>query len=231
MSFSRTSRSPSIEELYSEGPHLAAYSYETGNPNLESEYGYSSNLFAFYRAENTFLSAAIYYNHLQYFIIPRNTGDTNYTQFLPIYSTSGVAARLFGAEIIGEFTFFDNIKLHCSISETIGEFIDDDSPLPMIPPLKGNFDLSYIVNKLNFGLRNEFSLKQEKVDKFELPTDKYFIFGIYCQYQFSYQKINSLITLSIDNIFNDTYYNHLSRIKSIMPEAGLSARIAYRLIY
>ena len=35
----RTFRAPSLEELFSEGPHLAAYSYEVGNGSLDSERG------------------------------------------------------------------------------------------------------------------------------------------------------------------------------------------------
>jgi iron complex outermembrane receptor protein len=51
----KSSRVPTIEELYSEGPHLAAYSYEIGNPNLESENGIGIELFSFYKNENIFL--------------------------------------------------------------------------------------------------------------------------------------------------------------------------------
>ena len=32
-----TMRPPRVEELYSDGPHLASYAFEIGNPNLKSE--------------------------------------------------------------------------------------------------------------------------------------------------------------------------------------------------
>ena len=35
--FMRTFRAPTTEELFSEGPHLASYSYEIGNADLEKE--------------------------------------------------------------------------------------------------------------------------------------------------------------------------------------------------
>lgn len=47
MNINKTSRVPTIEELYSEGPHLAAYSYEVGNQNLESESGFGTELFSY----------------------------------------------------------------------------------------------------------------------------------------------------------------------------------------
>ena len=37
-----TSRAPSIEDLYSDGPHLGVYNYEIGLPELESERTYGS---------------------------------------------------------------------------------------------------------------------------------------------------------------------------------------------
>jgi hypothetical protein len=35
----------------------------------------------------------------------------------------------------------------------------------------------------------------------------------------------------VDNIADTEYRNHLSRVKSIAPEAGRNFRIAYRLTY
>ena len=56
-----TMRSPRVEELYSDGPHLATYSFEIGNPNLKAEkiYGlensikYNSDPFDFSRSRPT----------------------------------------------------------------------------------------------------------------------------------------------------------------------------------
>ena len=41
-----TMRAPRVEELYSDGPHLGAYSYEIGKPNLDIEkiYGIESSI-------------------------------------------------------------------------------------------------------------------------------------------------------------------------------------------
>jgi len=35
----------------------------------------------------------------------------------------------------------------------------------------------------------------------------------------------------LNNIFNEEYYNHLSKIKSIMPEAGRNILINYKLLF
>src|SRR5690606_13280451 len=40
--FMRSIRVPGIEELYSEGPHLAAYSFDVGDPELDLETGWGA---------------------------------------------------------------------------------------------------------------------------------------------------------------------------------------------
>lgn len=41
---------------------------------------------------------------------------------------------------------------------------------------------------------------------------------------------SNTISLNVDNIFNKEYRNHLSRIKSILPEAGRNLRLIYKLM-
>ena len=45
VSLARAFRTPSVNELYSEGPHLAAYAFEVGNPSLENEQGTGNDVF------------------------------------------------------------------------------------------------------------------------------------------------------------------------------------------
>ncbi len=44
-SVARAFRTPDVNELYSEGPHLAANSYDVGNPSLEMETGLGIDVF------------------------------------------------------------------------------------------------------------------------------------------------------------------------------------------
>ena len=41
-------RTPGIEELFSDGPHLAVFSYEIGNAKLDAENGFGGELYAEY---------------------------------------------------------------------------------------------------------------------------------------------------------------------------------------
>ncbi len=226
---SRTSRAPSIEELYSQGPHLAAYSYETGNPDLEGEYGYGSELFAYWQSDLVFASITGFYNYLPYFISSSNTGKINYSQLLPIYQSKGVEAELYGIEAKLDHKICKCIRFIANLSYTIGNNKSENMPLPQIPPFKSFLELQYLNNEFELGINAEYADSQERVDKFELATSSYFITGIYGRYSFMALTAYNTVSFRIDNIFDREYYNHLSRIRKIMPERGINLKLQYEL--
>ena len=225
---SRTSRPPSTQELFNQGPHLAAYSYEVGNPLLEGEYGWGFEIFSKYHSGPFKFMISAFWNEMPYFISHRNSGQINYSLQLPIYRAIGIEARLRGIEIESDIELPWNLKAALSGSYTHGENLTDDIPLPEIPPLKGMMEISHSQNNLTFGLRSEFAASQDRTDEFEIATDGYVIFGLYGYYAFNLGKYANSVSLNIDNLFNTTFRNHLSRIRSIMPEPGTNLRIMYR---
>lgn len=40
-----------------------------------------------------------------------------------------------------------------------------------------------------------------------------------------------VVTLQLENLGDTEYRNHLSRVKEIMPEAGRSISLAYRVVF
>ncbi len=230
INLSRSTRVPTIEELFSEGPHLAAYSYEVGNPNLNSEKGWGSEIFVYHNFESLDFNLNLYYNHLDSYIIPRNTGRINYQTFLPIYSTTGVDALIYGFEGSVKIKLLPNIFYQSSFSNTNGRIRRSNKPLPQIPPFKGSNQLYFKNGKYTLGISNEWALAQRKVDEFEEPTAGYAILNIYGQAIFMIDKLISTLSLNIDNILNKEYRNHLSRIKSIYPETGRNFRLILKIM-
>jgi len=227
---SRSTRVPTIEELFSEGPHLAAYSYEVGNPYLNSERGWGLEFFVYHKFEKLDFNLNAFYNYLNSYIIPRNTGKVNYQTFLPIYATSGVNAAIYGFEGSAKIKLIDKFYFQTSFSQAIGEFRDTKKPLPQIPPVKGLNQIFYESEKFIAGISNEWALRQNRVDEFEEPTAGYAILNFYSQYIFTLGKFVSNVSLNIDNLLNQEYRNHLSRIKSIYPESGRNLRLIFKLM-
>lgn len=227
---SRTSRVPSIEELYSEGPHLAAYSYEIGNPDLLYERGIGLELFTYYKSDNLYAMLTAFKNNFSYFITPRNSGAINSQTLLPVYQTIGVPAQFIGFENYIEISFLNQFKAVSSMSYTRGNF-DNGSAIPQIPPLKIISQLKYQNDKFTSGIENETVSAQNRVDIFELPTAGYSVFNVFLQYSFIIGEVIHNLSFNVDNLFNKEYRNHLSRIKVVLPEEGRNLKVTYRIYF
>ena len=231
ININKTSRVPTIEELYSEGPHLAAYSYEIGNQNLDSESGIGAELFSYLKTENIFLMFTLFRNDFSYFITPRNTGKINSQTLLPIYQTEGVSAIFYGAESYFELKFLEYFTISNSLSYTYGNFKETDDPLPQIPPLKNIIQLKYLNGNFITGISSEIAAAQNRVDLFETPTAGYAVFNAFIQYSLETGSMIHNISLNGENLLNKEYRNHLSRVKVILPEAGINFKLSYRLYF
>lgn len=225
---SYSTRPPTAEDLYSKGPHIAAYTFEVGNTDLNSEKVFSIEPFISFEYHNFSIFATTFFNNFSNFIIPRNTGDTNYSILLPIYKTEGVPAWLYGYEISMKYKVITPLTADLTISYVRGLIKNSANNLPMIPPLKGNLRLLYKYENWNFSISTEFADKQMQVDKFEEPTSGYIIFNSSLMYEFAFGRTYHQISLSAENISNKIYRNHLSRIKSILPESGRNFKLLYQ---
>jgi iron complex outermembrane recepter protein len=226
---SRTSKNPTIEELYSNGPHLAAYSYEIGNINLQPEVGYGLEFLNTFFEEDINFSVNIYYNYFETYITPRNTGRINFAQLLPIFQTSGVRSQIYGLESKFSQEIFEALTINTNLSITIGDNLDEKIPLPMIPPIKSKIDLTYKINQDNISVYSNLVAAQNRFDTFETKTNGYVLFGLEYSTIWTFSEKVLSVSFVLDNITNQIYYNHLSRIKSIMPEPGINFRSNFKL--
>ena len=230
-SISQSERIPTIEELYNEGPHLAAYTFEIGDATLDAERGIGLKAFLHFRKPDFDLLATGFWNEYGNYLTARNTGEINFAQLLPIYAIDGVEARFLGLESRLGIRSGERVLAEVGVSYVRGENRDDDLPLPEIPPLKTTGLVEYRHPWLTIGARAEIAGRQGRVDTNETPTDDYAVFGLYAQKDFDTAHLHHTLTLTLDNLADTEYRNHLSRIRSVMPEAGRSLRLNYRINY
>lgn len=231
LNISKSSRIPSIEELYSDGPHLAAYSYEIGNSHLNSESGFGLELFGSYQNQIVTLNFSGYLNYYDYFIVPRNTGKINPQQILPVYQTFGVSALIYGFETQLETKLSNHFFFKSNLYITFGKLLESHSYLPTIPPIKSNSEIQYRNNNFMIGALVELAGSQNKLDEFEQKTAGYAVLNLYLGKLFIVEKSIFSINLALDNCFNQIYRNHLSRIKSVYPEPGRNLKLFIKFSY
>lgn len=231
VNLSRTARVPTIEDLYSSGPHLAAYSYEVGNPDLKSERGFGAEMFAYYKHPRLFASLTLFRDDLSYFISTRNTGQLNYQQLLPVYAADGRGALIRGVESEIDWTVYGPVGLRSTLSYSRGRFEDTRLPLPMMPPFKTRTEIRYSDGPFAAGMSVTAAAAQRRVDEFETPTPGYGSHDLFFQYTLERTGLSHNFSINVDNVFNREYRNHLSRVRSVMPESGRNVRALYRVFF
>jgi len=222
----RTTRAPTIEELYNQGPHLAAYTYERGNHKLDAESGYGSELE--YRSYGDLFNwrAAAHATYFLNYLAPRATGDTNWSQLLPIYQVSGDEAFLFGGSASVETAAEQGFRAAASASYVRGQYRNGNdaknkwSDMPQIPPLKFHGEFAYLWEHVRPSIYTDFALAQHKVDKYEERTPGYITFGLSAEIRWELALAHYSLVFRADNLLDADVRNHLSRLKSVMPEKG-----------
>lgn len=232
-------RAPSLEELYSEGPHLASFSFEIGNPELEPERSLAKEIFIKWQSQTSSAQFVLYHNDFFNFNYTQNTGQKN-NRFptLDNFQFVGTEAQLYGFEIAAETQITKVIVVDASASLTIGEQdttsisgISGTQPLPQIPPFKFNSAIKYVNKGFETGIRLTYASSQTRLGEFETPTDSYSILNTFLQYRFDTKKLLHTLSFNVNNILNEEYYNHLSRIKDLRPEPGRNLSILYRIYF
>ena len=217
----RTTRAPTIEELYNQGPHLAAYTYERGNHKLDAESGYGTEIE--YRSYGELLSwrAAAHGTWFLNHLAPRASGDTNWSQLLPIYQVRGDEALLFGASASVQTTAELGLRASAAASYVRGIFRDGDwGDMPQIPPFKFHGEAGYIWEHLRTYAYADFALAQNFVDRYEEATPGYITLGLIAELRWELALAHYSLVIRADNILDADVRNHLSRLKSVMPEKG-----------
>ncbi|MGF1669640.1 MAG: TonB-dependent receptor [Balneolaceae bacterium] len=242
----QTFRAPGIEELFSEGPHLANFSFEKGNPDLGAESGWGAELFFNAELPRAKLNLTIFRNQFNNFIFPRDSNRrATRRDDLTIFIFEEERVLMTGAEANIRYRFSPVWSAGASASFVRGDFIanENDFPIarfgesenavPMIPPLSSRLHLqwNHPQRNLSIGTAARIAASQNRTDTFEEATDGYVVYDVFAQYNFSSGGYLHTFSLNFENIANTEYRNHLSRIKSILPEAGRNLKLLYRFYF
>ena len=238
-----TMKAPQIEELYSDGPHLGSYSYEIGEPNLSLEkiYGFESAIR--YNSSPITMELTTFYNYSPYYYQMTKIGncpeldlqeclDNGFIQagvgsggWLYRYKTKGIESLIRGLEY--NLTYdYKHFSVRYDFSLVRADNLTSGLPLSYINPDKQILHIDYKKNIIKYNIRFSKIHPQNRLGEFETYTPSTLLIDLNLSAQFS----NNNITFQINNILDKTYFNHLSKIKSISPEPGRSVGISYKLL-
>ena len=241
-----TMRAPRVEELFSDGPHLGTYAYEIGSPSLETERIYGVENSISYSSGPINFSLVTFYNYSPYYYQMAKTGNCQgefvpgYSHpcagedfidwgsgpngFLFIYRSRGNEAVIKGMEVDFEYQM-NKFHLNYNFSFVHGDDRTLKIPLSYMNPTKQILSLDYKAKLMSCKVRFSKIHSQNRLGEFETSTPGAFLTDFIITH--SYKKHST--TLQLNNIFDEVYYNHLSRIKNLMPEPGASIHLVYKL--
>lgn len=101
----------------------------------------------------------------------------------------------------------------------------------LVPPASGRVELRYERRRVFAGAGARFAARQDRTGDFEAPADGYTVAHLTAGVRLLRGSQLHVLTLRVDNLFDESYRQHLSRIKAIMPEPGRNAALLYRLTF
>ena len=248
-----TGQAPGIEDLYSDGPHLGTYAYEIGQPTLDLEKTISLEASLEHHTDKSEIRLTGYQNFSPNYHISSKMGEceqefvdgeghpcagadfiewgSGSSGWLYKYQMQGLRVLIYGLESDLKYKLTKSINFYGSISVIRGENLSENKPLAYMPPDKFLFSTELDLNPITATLTLKKVSPQERLGEFETRTDGYFLTDVSGTYIINSSNIIHKIIFRIDNIFDQEYYNHLSRMKLIMPEKGRSIGIQYRLVF
>jgi len=230
---SRTGRAPAVEELFSNGPHIATQAFEVGDPLLKSERAWNGELYARYDTPGTAFSLTLYTNRFDNFIYEAETGLVE--DDLPVFQYFQNDAKVWGVEFQGSknvASFGDvDLKVDAVADYTRAKISAGAGNVPRIPPLRllGGVEL----NGTRLDLRGEveWSDAQTKTAPFETATDGFTLVNATATWRPFGSDRNIAFIASANNIFDVVARRSASFTKDFVPLSGRDFRLSARVSF
>ena len=232
VNLSHTGRAPAVEELYSDGPHLATQSYEVGDANLRSERSWNGEVYARYDGDAMDFATTLFANRFSSFIYEGQTGAIE--DDLPVFQYFQRRARVWGIEAeasarlatIGAFSVMAD-----GVADYVRTTIREQGPAPRIPPLRllGGLELK----STNVDIRGEveWTGDQNRIADFETQTDGFTMVNASATWRPFGRDRNIAIIASANNIFDVDARRAASFTKDFVPLSGRDFRVTARVSF
>ncbi|MFI1772134.1 TonB-dependent receptor [Thalassobellus citreus] len=210
-------RAPNLAELTSDGSHEGTNRYEIGNPDLDTEQNFQSDLALEFQNEHLEFYVNGFYNSINNYIFLSPDGST--IDGDPVYNYLQNDANLYGGEIGLHIHPHPIHWLHIESSfETVTGKQNNDMYLPLIPAnslsntLRVEFEKPWIESGYAF-IKLKSTFKQNNASLFETATNGYNLLSAGLGGSIKLFNNEATITVSGTNLTDKTYINHLSRLK------------------
>lgn len=245
LSLSRSQRAPAIEELFSNGAHLATQSFELGDSGLEKETSHNIEIGVNSDLEWMNASINVFYNQVDNYVFldtPGNVFNLDSEIFeticsgadcLPVRQYRQRDATFKGFEGQVNFPLFYSSYGDLDIA-FFGDYVrgklDGAGDVPRLPPLRYGFRLRYSDTdwQARFGLTR--GSKQNHAGKNENDTEGYLLFNAGFDYHLDLGGGREMLFfVNATNLFDEEVRNATSILRDVSPEPGRGVLFGLRM--
>lgn len=230
LTLSRSSRAPSVEELFANGPHAGTQAFEVGNPDLDPERSFSLEGTVRRFAGPVRLTASIYFSRFANFIYQARTGGIE--DDLPVYAYRQGRANYTGFELEADARLGRALGVEWGadlVADAVRATIRDFGPAPQIPPLRLLGGLTGAVGKVDGRIEVERAFAQHRTAPLETRTRGYTLVNASVDWHPIADRPELTLTLSGNNLLDAVARRHSSLLKDYAPLAGRDIRLSARL--
>lgn len=244
---SRAQRAPAIEELFSDGPHLATKTYEEGSPFLNEET--SNNIDFNIKKINTNWSWNInlFINYIEDFIFLKNL-DENMDGIADLVDENRVIgagdlqlvsyqqdnALFYGSEIETKFKVYEKSQNRLEI-RLFGDWVKAElvsgENLPRISPARIGAGLNYLTGHWQSYIDIVNVFDQRNVAPLETETDGYLMMNAGISRSLKLSDFSIDLFIRAKNLLNEDARRHTSFIKDRAPLPGRSFAAGFKLFF
>lgn len=231
-SISRAVRAPTAEELFSNGPHLATFTFEVGNPMLDEEVSLGADLSLSKTAGTVTGELNLFLSRFDGYIYQASTGEEE--DDLPVFLFRQDDARFSGLEAEAHVPLWRNDPSHLDL-EISGDYVQAElsggENLPRIPPLRMGVGVHYHADRVWGRAEVRRVFEQDEVAPLEEPTDGYTMVNAGVGYRFFVGETVHELTLRGTNLTDQLARTHVSPLKEFVPLPGRDFSLKYRLTF
>jgi iron complex outermembrane receptor protein len=230
-------RTPNPIELSANGIHHGSFRHEKGDTSLRPERALQLDMGLIYNRTELYFALSPFVNYFTNYLFLNPSG---------VFSTLPGGGQIYRFEQaralhLGSEAYLDwhlTHKLHTSFGAEIiwAQNLDDNYPLPFIPPSTLSMELSYHVDKIGNKIGKtkllasvRSSAAQNRVARNEPATGGYTLVNLGLSTKLIVKGFAVELDFHVQNIFDVLYQNHLSFYRKLeLPEPGRNFSLTLR---
>ena len=232
LSLAHSERAPSIDEMFSLGPHGGSQQFLIGNPDLKLERGNSVEFSVHHTTGPLHVQGSVYYSRFSSFIYQAPTGEIE--DGLPVYEYREGRANYYGFELESDAKFGRAFGIDWGgelVTDAVRATIKNFGPAPLIPPFRVLGALTGSRGQVDGRLEVERVSAQNRTAPNETDTPGYTMVNASLDYHPFAANPELTLSLQGHNLFDVDARRATSVLKDYAPLAGRDIRLSARVSF